>query len=118
VSRRSLLAAEAARRASTVPPDKAMCGHDYPYCVLVARREEPSLSRSGSMCDIQTAYVLEGMTSQSCASKVATAVKAVDGVTGTSVDLSTGSLMVSGHPTEASVRAAIESVGYSMKAAV
>lgn len=66
------------------------------------------------MCDIQTSYRVAGMTCGSCATKVTDAVGSVPGVTGTGVDVSTGSLTVSGHPEESAVRAAIEAAGYAV----
>lgn len=43
-----------------------------------------------------TNYSVQGMTCSSCATKVTGAVKEVDGVTETGVDLDTGTLTVAG----------------------
>lgn len=67
------------------------------------------------MCDIQTLYVVEGLNSESHAAEVSQAVGAVVGVTHAGVDLSNGSLTVSGHADESDVHAAIMSAGFSVK---
>ncbi|KAA1426780.1 heavy-metal-associated domain-containing protein [Nocardioides antri] len=66
------------------------------------------------MSDINE-YSVQGMTCSSCASKVSTAVKQVPGVITTDVDLSTGTLRVTGPAVDSSaVRTAITDAGYQV----
>lgn len=58
-------------------------------------------------------YTVQGMTCGSCATKVTAAVNQVAGVTGTDVDLTTGTLTVDGPDVDdAAVRTAITDAGY------
>lgn len=64
------------------------------------------------MSDMNT-YTVQGMTCSSCATKVSTAVKQVAGVTGTDVELNSGTLTVTGSEVDdAAVRTAIADAGY------
>lgn len=60
-------------------------------------------------------YTVTGMTCGSCATKVSSAVDQVVGVTGTDVDVTTGTLTVAGPDVdEAAVRTAITGAGYQI----
>ncbi|MFE9748306.1 heavy-metal-associated domain-containing protein [Saccharothrix saharensis] len=54
------------------------------------------------------------MTCQSCASKVANAVRDVPGVTDVEVDLATGRLTVAGEADDLAITAAVTGAGYSI----
>lgn len=58
-------------------------------------------------------YTVKGMTCDSCATKVTSAINHVAGVTNTDVDLTTGTLTVTGQDvTDTAVRDAITDAGY------
>ncbi len=57
-------------------------------------------------------YTVTGMTCAACSARVERAVTAVDGVTGCSVNLLTGSMTVEGDVSSSTVVAAVEAVGY------
>lgn len=57
-------------------------------------------------------FVVTGMTCGSCAAKVTAAARAVPGVTGVEVDLTTGRLTVAGTAAEADITAAVTGAGY------
>ncbi|RIJ67800.1 heavy-metal-associated domain-containing protein [Nakamurella silvestris] len=60
-------------------------------------------------------YTVQGMTCGSCAGKVTAAVAEVSGVTGTDVDIATGTLTVAGEEyTDTAVRTAITEAGYRL----
>ncbi|MFC7487926.1 heavy-metal-associated domain-containing protein [Knoellia sp. CPCC 206453] len=60
-----------------------------------------------------SSYTVQGMTCNSCATKVTNAVNHVVGVTDTDVDLTTGTLTVAGPDvSDAAVRDAITGAGY------
>lgn len=60
-------------------------------------------------------YTVQGMTCGSCATKVTGAVTQVPGVTGTDVDLTTGTLTVAGPDVDdTAVRSAITDAGYQV----
>jgi copper chaperone CopZ len=60
-------------------------------------------------------YTVQGMTCGSCATKVSSAVSQVGGVTGTDVDISTGTLTVAGPDVDQdAVRRAITDAGYQL----
>ena len=60
-------------------------------------------------------YTVQGMTCGSCATKVSTAVDQLAGVTGTDVDVATGTLTVAGPDVDdAAVRTAITDAGYQV----
>ncbi|MCW2765475.1 MAG: Heavy metal transport/detoxification protein [Nocardioides sp.] len=59
-------------------------------------------------------YAVQGMTCTSCAGKVTGAVNQVAGVTDTSVDLESSTLIVTGQTDGDTVRAAIRDAGYQV----
>jgi copper chaperone len=60
-------------------------------------------------------YTVHGMTCGSCSAKVTGAVNQIPGVTGTDVDLATGTLTVEGPDADAdAVRTAIVDAGYQV----
>lgn len=60
-------------------------------------------------------YTVQGMTCGSCAAKVSKAVNQVAGVTGTDVDVATGTLTVAGPSVdESAIRNAITDAGYQV----
>jgi len=60
-------------------------------------------------------YIVQGMTCESCATKVACAVDEVAGVADTDVDITTGTLTVTGPDIDdAAVRTAITEAGYQV----
>ncbi|MFI5426155.1 heavy-metal-associated domain-containing protein [Aeromicrobium sp. UC242_57] len=60
-------------------------------------------------------YTVQGMTCGSCATKVSNAVNQVAGVTGTDVDVASGTLTVAGSALdETAVRHAITGAGYQV----
>jgi copper chaperone CopZ len=65
---------------------------------------------------MSTTYTVQGMTCGGCAAKVSSAVDKVAGVTGSSVDLTTGALTVSGQGIDdLAVRTAITDAGYQVR---
>jgi copper chaperone len=67
---------------------------------------------------IENTYTVTGMTCDHCVRSVTEEVSALDGVTGVSVDLSTGHVTVAGDREVgvAEVRAAVEEAGYQLAA--
>ena len=62
---------------------------------------------------VTSTYTVHGMTCSSCATKVTGAVNGLAGVTGTDVDLATGTLTVGGPDVnDDAVRTAITDAGY------
>ncbi|GAA1615678.1 cation transporter [Catellatospora bangladeshensis] len=59
------------------------------------------------------AFAVSGMTCGSCAARVATAVRAVPGVTDATVDLATATLTVTGPASAAAITAAVTAAGYT-----
>lgn len=66
------------------------------------------------MCDIQTSYTVQGMTSADHAAKICQAVDAVAGVTATKADVANSELTVSGHIDESQIRDAVAGAGYAI----
>ncbi|MFI7680241.1 heavy-metal-associated domain-containing protein [Actinophytocola sp. NPDC049390] len=66
----------------------------------------------------ETTYTVTGMTCDHCVRSVTEEVSALDGVTGVSVDLSTGAVTVASDEEVgvAQVRAAVEEAGYQLTA--
>jgi copper chaperone len=66
------------------------------------------------MSNIDT-YTVQGMTCGNCAGKVTAAVTEIPGVSGTDIDIATGTLTVSGDSyNDAAVRTAIVEAGYQV----
>jgi copper chaperone len=59
-------------------------------------------------------YTVVGMTCNSCVNKVTNAVSAVEGVDDVDVDVSNGTLEVSGQISDASIRDAVAQAGYKI----
>ncbi|MGW0431509.1 heavy-metal-associated domain-containing protein [Micromonospora sp. NPDC003197] len=59
-------------------------------------------------------YLVAGMTCQPCATRVSTAVTAVPGVTGVTVDLAAGRITVEGTASDAEIQAAVTDAGYQI----
>jgi copper chaperone CopZ len=59
-------------------------------------------------------FLVEGMTCQSCVSKVTNTVRGVPGVADVEVDLDTGRLTVAGEADVAVITAAVTGAGYSI----
>jgi len=66
------------------------------------------------MCNTTATYTVEGMTCNSCVNKVTNAVTGLEGVVDVDVDVSVGTLEVSGHIDDAAIRAAVAEVGYQI----
>jgi copper chaperone len=62
-------------------------------------------------------HLVTGMTCQSCAAKVTSAVQQVNGVTGVSVDIATGHLTVSGEADDSTITGAVTGIGYQISTA-
>jgi len=78
-----------------------------------AASSEPTASASPEPSDVARELTVQGMTCTSCATKVSSAVEQVPGVTGTEVDLATGTLWVRGADVdEDAVRGAVTAAGY------
>lgn len=60
-------------------------------------------------------FTVDGMTCQSCATRVTTAVAAVPGVTAATVDLAARRLTVAGLASATAVEAAVSAAGYSLR---
>lgn len=69
------------------------------------------------MCNATTSYTVAGMTCNGCVNKVAGEVTKVEGVVDVDVDVSNGTLQVTGHVDDAAVRAAVAHAGYSVVSA-
>jgi copper chaperone len=63
-----------------------------------------------------SSYTVEGMTCNSCVTKVTNAVAQIPGVEDIDVDIETGALEVIGSAEEATVRATIQDLGYRIAA--
>jgi copper chaperone len=59
-------------------------------------------------------YAVTGMTCQPCATKVTAAVQQVEGVTGVTVDLVAGRLMVAGPAIDSAIHSAVTGAGYQI----
>jgi copper chaperone len=66
------------------------------------------------MCNTTATYTVVGMTCNSCVNKVTNAVTGVEGVLDVDVDVSDGTLEVSGHIDDAAIRAAVGHAGYQI----
>ena len=66
------------------------------------------------MCNTTATYTVEGMTCNSCVTKVANAVSGVDGLLDVDVDVSDGTLEVSGHIDDVAIREAVARAGYKI----
>jgi copper chaperone len=66
------------------------------------------------MTDQTSTYTVGGMTCNSCANKVTTAVRGVDGVIDIDVDVATGTLDVTGTADDRAIRAAVANAGYQI----
>jgi copper chaperone CopZ len=66
------------------------------------------------MCNTTATYTVVGMTCNSCVNKVTNAVTGLEGVVDVDVDVSVGTLEVSGHIDDAAIRAAVEQAGYQI----
>jgi len=66
------------------------------------------------MCNTTATYTVEGMTCNSCVNKVTSAVTGVEGVLDVDVDVSDGTLEVSGHIDDAAIRDAVAQAGYKI----
>jgi copper chaperone len=66
------------------------------------------------MCNTTATYTVEGMTCNSCVNKVTNAVTGLEGVVDVDVDVSVGTLEVSGHIDDAAIRAAVAEAGYQI----
>jgi copper chaperone CopZ len=63
---------------------------------------------------ITSTYNVVGIHCGGCATKITNAVVGVEGVVGANVEVSNGTLEVSGHPDEAAIRAAVADLGYQI----
>jgi copper chaperone len=66
------------------------------------------------MCNTTATYTVEGMTCNSCVSKVTNAVTGIEGVLDVDVDASNGTLEISGHIDDAAIREAVTQAGYKI----
>ena len=66
------------------------------------------------MCDTTATYTVEGMTCNSCVNKVTNAVSGIEGVNDVDVDVSNGTLEISGHIDDAAIRQAVAQAGYKI----
>ena len=66
------------------------------------------------MCNTTATYTVVGMTCNSCVNKVTNAVEGVEGVLDVDVDISNGTLQVSGHIDDAAIRDAVTGLGYKI----
>jgi copper chaperone CopZ len=66
------------------------------------------------MCNTTATYTVEGMTCNSCVTKVTNAVSGIEGVSDVDVDVSNGTLEISGHIDDAAIRAAVAQAGYKI----
>ena len=66
------------------------------------------------MCNTTATYAVVGMTCNSCVNKVTNAVTDVEGILDVDVDVSTGTLEVSGHIDDAAIRDAVAQAGYKV----
>ncbi|MEV6524522.1 heavy metal-associated domain-containing protein [Longispora sp. NPDC051575] len=75
---------------------------------------EPTTAQIESCAVVGQTFTVAGMSCQPCATRVTTAVEAVDGVTGATVDLAARLLTVSGTATTAEIHAAVTHAGYQV----
>jgi copper chaperone len=66
------------------------------------------------MCNTTATYTVVGMTCNSCVNKVTNAVTDIDGVVDVDVDISDGTLQVSGHIDDSAIRGAVAQAGYQL----
>ena len=66
------------------------------------------------MCNTTATYTVVGMTCNGCVNKVTNAVEAIEGVLDVDVDVSNGTLQVSGHIDDAAIRDAVAGAGYQL----
>lgn len=66
------------------------------------------------MCNTTATYTVVGMTCNSCVNKVTSAVEGVEGVLDVDVDISNGTLQVSGHIDDSAIRDAVAGAGYKL----
>ena len=66
------------------------------------------------MCNTTATYTVVGMTCNSCVNKVTNAVTDIDGVVDVDVDISDGTLQVSGHIDDSAIRGAVAQAGYTL----
>ena len=66
------------------------------------------------MCNTTATYTVQGMTCNSCVNKVTNAVTGIEGVLDVDVDVSVGTLQVSGHIDDAAIREAVAKAGYTI----
>lgn len=66
------------------------------------------------MCNTTATYTVVGMTCNSCVNKVTNAVTGLEGVVDVDVDVSVGTLEVSGHIDDAAIRDAVAQAGYKI----
>jgi copper chaperone CopZ len=66
------------------------------------------------MSNTTATYTVVGMTCNSCVNKVTNAVTGVEGVVDVDVDVSNGTLEISGHIDDAAIRAAVAQAGYNI----
>jgi copper chaperone len=80
---------------------------------LVAAAAAGHEEKSG-MGNSTATYTVVGMTCNSCVNKVSNAVEGVDGVVDIDVDVSNGTLEVTGQIDDAAVREAVAQAGYKI----
>ena len=66
------------------------------------------------MCNTTATYTVVGMTCNSCVNKVTNAVIDIEGVLDVDVDISDGTLQVSGHIDDSAIRSAVAQAGYTL----
>jgi copper chaperone len=66
------------------------------------------------MCNTTATYTVVGMTCNSCVNKVTNAVTDIEGVLDVDVDISDGTLQVSGHIDDSAIRSAVAQAGYTL----
>ena len=66
------------------------------------------------MCNTTATYTVVGMTCNSCVNKVTKAVTDIEGVLDVDVDISDGTLQVSGHIDDSAIRGAVAQAGYTL----
>ena len=66
------------------------------------------------MCNTTATYTVVGMTCNSCVNKVTSAVTDIEGVVDVDVDISDGTLQVSGHIDDSAIRGAVAQAGYKL----
>ena len=79
--------------------------------------DDPAGALNRSFMSDSTTYTVAGMTCGSCATTVTEAVNDLDGVIRLDVDLTTGTLTVTGEVEQDQVRAAVTAAGYRVSTA-